>query len=388
MEYPTTKEQKQVKEVIENRNITVIEKAKRIYKLDKAKGKNTTQYTQMIDEKTEESNVINNETGEIERKQEATGEIKSKSKKLKKTLDNAESIGKNIIKEHKTKEAITKLKSMGFSNAEVKALLDRHDIEDLIDKVEDLENSFRSVIPDLENRLSKYKTKEKVESKGNRINGYKRLNDYSKVTENIEDFVTIAKHDLDEMRIPYKVDRKRSGTVVLLRDVSGSMTGGEIGKLARDITVTLIKLAQKNQHRIAVLDFHSDIEIVKDSKGKVLTNEYNTILIDSMKFKRGYSTCLARALNYIDELIVKEKVDNIPINIFIITDSYVDFDEEQSKMKNAKKLNMVGLWCDVDDDDETDRDFAKTIEVNKGKLYHINKVKDKIVSTLHKEYTK
>jgi Mg-chelatase subunit ChlD len=375
MEYPQTKEQSFVKSVIENRNLSVIEKAKRIYKADKSKGKNITELTIIIDQKND---------------REGRGRVKGKKRgknegKIKKAIEKSESIGKRIIKENKRKLAIEKLKSMGFSNEEINELLEKHDISDIISKVDYLEDSFKSVIPDLENRLSKQRTKEKIESKGQRINGYKRLNDYSKVTENIEDFITTSKHDIDDMRIPYKVDRKRSGTVVLLRDTSGSMTEETIGKMARDITITLIKLAQKNRHKVAVIDFHSVVQPIEDSKGNVLTTQYNRLMLESMSFKSGYSTRLAHALHYVDKLIKENNLKDIPINIFIITDSYVDYNEDLSKLKNAKKVNMVGLWLDVDSD-IIDDNLESTIKANNGKVYHINRIKDKLVTVLHKEY--
>jgi Mg-chelatase subunit ChlD len=394
MTYPITDEQKKVKEIIENRNISMNEKAKRVNDLLKKNPQNQKQeivcMTGLIipDKKKEDDGKG--------KKKKSDGKGKSKGKNDKSPLpQKAKSIKREVNK--KGQDAVIKqeLTSMGFSDAEITELLEKEDRDELLTKVENLKDSFKNMLPTLEESYSREKTKEKLDSKGHRFNGYHKMRDIREVTDNVEDLVTIGQYDLNEIHVPTNVDRKRVGMLIVLRDVSGSIGQGKLAKKVRDVTVGLIQMAQKNGHRIGVVDFHSDVEPITDAIGKCLTRDYKKLLLDSMLFKFGYSTRLDKAFNYVNKVIESEKLADIPLNLFIITDGEVDYNDIQFK---ARKVKVTGLVCqDYFNEEKTAKEptdighvsnnFLRVIERFKGKLYEITADREKLFTHLLKDYS-
>lgn len=377
LNYQFTNEQKGVKKIIEDRNIGILEKVEKISKIVKrGKQKMPTEITGLI-------------LGSDE-----NGKGKGKGKKDK-SIKNAKSIRKQVEKRGEEGEIAEKLSNMGFSNAEIKALLDRENKEDLLEKIGHLDKSFNTILPSIEEANTKEKTNERTHSKGYRLNGYHKIRDITEVTENVEDLVTIGKYDFNDIHIPTKIDRKQVGIVIILRDVSGSIGGGNLAKLVRDTTVGIIQLAKRKSHRIGVVDFHSDVEPIRDSNREILTREYNTLMLDSMKFKYGYSTRLSKALDFINNLVKEKNMQGIPINIFIVSDGYVD---ETGKFDFvSKRVNLIGIWCrkfygDKEDDalptdiENVDRDFIELFKNNDGKIYQIARNSGKLLMLLMKDY--
>jgi Mg-chelatase subunit ChlD len=393
MTYPITEEQKKVKEIIESRNIDIREKVKRINDLLKKNPQNQKKeivcVTGLIipDKKKE---------GDGKGKDKQTGKGKGKGKKEKSPLpQNAKSIKWEVNKKGAETAIRQELANMGFSDAEITDLLEKEDRDELLTKVENLKDSFKNMLPTLEESYSREKTKEKLDSKGHRFNGYHKMRDIREVTDNVEDLVTVGKYDLNEILVPTNVDRKRVGMLIVLRDVSGSIGQGKLAKKVRDVTVGLIQMAQKNGHRIGVVDFHSDVEPITDTSGKCLTRDYKKLLLDSMLFKFGYSTRLDKAFNYINKVIESEKLADIPLNLFIITDGQVENNDIQLK---AKKVKVTGLLCQEyyrEENENTEptklehvsTSFTNVIERFKGKLYEITADREKLFTHLLKDYS-
>lgn len=371
LSYPTTNIQKKVKSIIEDRNITVVEKVIKLIKATqdkkgkgKGKGIKVSKITVIIEgSDNEDDNGKNND----------------KSKKVK-----AVRIKHDIEQEHGKNELINKLKSIGFSEEEIMQVLKRENISDEIDKIQYLEDSLKDIVPNLDNERSKQKTREKCKNGGYRINGYKRLSDISDITKNIEDMATIGKYDINDIRIPYKISRMARCNMLILRDTSASINCSPINKMVRDITVTLIKMAKKNRYKIGIVDFHSHVEPIYDKSGNILTDNYNMLLLDSMDFKLGSSTRLTEAIKFVnDEIIGKNK--DIPLNVFIITDGEVNY--EEGVKFNGNNIVVRGICTLKNDDSEIHPHFRNTvIKDNKGKIYKVyHSTINKLITELVKD---
>jgi len=372
LSYPETDFQKQVKKIVENRNYSIVKKYKEIEKLlkkrfkDYGKGKGKFSFTEHgIGEPTEE-----------DKKEEGKG------KKSKVKIRNKRSIKREIEDEHKKQEVKDRLKHIGgFSDEEVNYLIEKHNVDDLIMMCERLEETLKHILPDINMYDSKQKTRERLKSFGFRLNGYRRIRDISEVVNNVEDLVTIGKYDINGINIPLRIKRKTKGTIIILRDVSGSVSDEPLSRWIRDLTVSLIMFARKKGYRIGVCDFSSNVYPIRDRKGKFLTDDYKILMIESMLFKYGWSTLLSKALRFVNEEIKKEGLDKTNVNIIIITDSYVD-NCDDVKIETKKKVNMIGLWCD-EYAEKPDDEFMKLIKRYEGKIYKINQVKDKLVATFY-----
>jgi hypothetical protein len=378
MEYPTTKEQKKVKKIIENRNLDVIQKISKLAKdkklnqpqgQGKGKAPSKTLITEMIADDSESDNKSKKE------KPEQKKETKAKGVRIKREIE----------KENQKNELVERLSNLGLNIEEINEVLQRKDVSDIVAKIECLENSMKDILPNLELEMSKEKTNERSKDVGHRINGYKRINDFSDLSRNVEDMVTVGEFDMEEVRIPYNIDRKCKGNILIIRDVSGSVSSPPMDKLVRDVTVSLIQIARKKQHKVGVVDFHSKVEPIYDKNKQILTSNYNVLLLDSMKFKMGYSTLLSKAIEFINEEIVK-KNPSIPLNVFIITDSMVDYDEDNMKIKG--KTNVVGLWVTEKDEEKyLCKTFERIIKENNGKLFMISEEsKDAMLTKLIRNF--
>jgi len=370
MEYPDTKEQKMVKRVIEDRNLTVIEKVKKLAKSRKLNP-------------PKQSKTVMSKNGKLKypSKTPITEMLESKNNNKNKTK--ALSIINDIENKRKENHIRKKLSRFGLSLAEIDAVLKRYSGKELVKNIKALDNVMTNILPNMEHEASIEKTKKKSKDRGSRINGYKRMTDVTDVTKNVEDFVTVGEYDLNEVRIPYKIDRKCKGNVVIVRDVSGSVSVEPVATIVRDVTVSLIQLAKKKQHKVCVLDFHSEVEPIRDSKNNLLTSEYNLLLFDSMQLKQGYTTRLNKAIEFINENIVK---DNIPLNVFIVSDGFTG---KTDCLIKGNKINLVGIIVSEVDDEKMISGFEKTIQANKGKIYMIRNNNEKeLISKLAKDFSR
>jgi hypothetical protein len=380
LSYPTTEEQKKVKEIIENRQLTITEKVERIDKMMKKKeGLMGTAITGLILPDVDDENGNSRKAGKKKKgKPEKMPDGKNKG------LEKAKSIKKAIEKAGIEGEIREKLASMSFSDEEINELLQKSDKEELLEKIEHLENSFNKIIPSIEETFNREKSNERIHSRGYRLNGYHKLRDITEVTENVEDLVTLGKYDMNGIEIPTKIDRKNAGIVIILRDVSGSIGDGDLAKIVRDTTVGLIQIAKRKNHKIAVIDFHSQVEPIFDSKNEILTKEYNKIMLESMLFKNGYSTLLTKALEFVNKLVTDKNMIEVPINLFIISDSYVDETGKYNFV--SKRVNLVGIWCKEEYQESADRNFVALLKSNNGKLYCISKNSEQVIMELIKDY--
>jgi len=380
LEYQFTELQKEVNKIIRDRSLNIVEKYLKIkdlldkQKQEQGEGEQSKQqsgkaYTEVIIDDSDQDQ-------ENEQGQDSKQQRKVNAKKLR---EDSRSIKDEIEKKAKEIKIKEKLKELGFSDEEIDILCEQYDVDELIMMIENLEKSLDNVLPDLNSKNGETKTREYIRSRGYRFNGYRKMRDYDEIIENPEDLVTIGKFDLEEIRIPVKIRRKTKSIIVILRDVSGSVSSEPLARIIRDVTVTLIKIAQRRQYKVAVIDFHSTVEPIRDKNNEVITDDYNIILLKSMKFKSGWSTCLSKALKFVEEELVNKKLENNNVNIFIVTDSYVDC--SNVKFEKVKAVNMVGLWCK--ESDYISENFIQLIKNFKGKIYSIQQIQDKLVTELY-----
>ncbi|RKZ09931.1 hypothetical protein DRQ25_04705 [Candidatus Fermentibacteria bacterium] len=389
-EFQETEVQRGAKEIMSDRTIPVVEKYRRIYALLEEKGQidedgEVGEGLQSITDVVggvgggERDEGIGNGEGGGEKPSGEGGDSVSEASSLD---EESTSIKGDIENKAKEKNIMSKLEGLGFSDAEINTLIEEKDVDDLLMIIEHLEKSFSRVLPDLYSREGKEKTREHIRGKGNRMNGFRKMRDIDEITENPEDLITVGQYDLEEIRIPQKVRRKNKSIVFILRDVSGSVSSEPLSRIMRDTTVAIIEIAKKRGCQIAVMDFSTDTHPIKDSRGKILTKEYGTILAKSMLFKTGTSTILSKALKRTDQIIEEEKQKENNINIFIITDSYID-NCNKTEM-TAKKINMVGL-CKYGVFG-VDENLTNLVKKFRGEIYSLDAVEDKLVATLYDSF--
>ena len=381
VEYPQTDEQKFVKKIIEDRSLSIVEKVSKLAKNRKLNQQNSpskTQITQLIGGDTPQKQG-KKKSGKKKGSQKSIGKGKQ-NKQPQPNLSKGIKIKKKIQDKNKENEIISEMKSLGFSMEETDMALKKIDKNDIVDAIYNLKESFNTVLPNFEHEMSRQKTNALSKDIGNRMNGYRRLNDVSDLTKNVEDMVTVGQYDINEVRIPFRVDRKCKANVLVVRDTSGSVCSPPIDKMVRDITVALIQIAKKNRHKVGVIDFHSSVDAFRDKKNNIITTDYNPLLLESMLFKQGYSTRIDLAIDFINKKIV-EKHKDIPLNVFIVTDGC--FHDVEQTIK-AKKVNVVGFQVDSSYGYKA---FPKLIEKHKGKMFNVKKENhNELVSKLIKDY--
>ena len=379
-----------VREVIADRTLSLHEKYKRVHKILDDKGKigedgnpkGMPGISDMVRPGEGEGDGSEGdkegEGGESEGEGEGKGEGKGKDGGLD---SKSQSVKGKIDEKGEENKVREQLRAMGFSDKETDALIEERSVDDIVEMIEHLTKSFDRVLPDLYEKNGRERVREHIRSAGDRLNGYRKIRDMDEITQNIEDFVTVGEYDLDEIRIPVKIKRKSKSIVFIIRDVSGSVSSEPLDRIMRDATVALIKIAQQRKYRVAVMDFSTQVNPLRDSRGKVLTNEYNILLAKSMLFKTGSSTILTKALAKVDEVIEDEELRKNNVNVFIITDSLVD-DCSKAKIE-ANKVKMVGLWAK---EGRIVDNFTDLVKRFKGKIYEIEDVEDKLVATLYDEF--
>lgn len=392
VEYPISELQQKVKKIVENRGITIIHKYKKIKDLldkeeEKGGGKFGTDnpLTVLIFEPEDKKNKKGKGKGKGKQKSKKGKQPKPQPKKSlsDKLNDKSVSIKEDIEAESKLNEIKNLMASLGFSDEEIDYLCKKFSTKEIIKNVENLYKSFNQIIPELVSRESREKTRNHIKSKGNRINGYHKIRSLDEIVENPEDLMTIGKFDIEEIRIPTKIKRKTKGLIVLLRDVSGSVSSPPLDKTLMDTTTTLVRLAKDRQHRVGVLDFHSKVEPIKDRRGEILTTDYNIVLFESMKMKHGYSTVLTKALEKVNDIVKEKKLEDDNLNLFIITDSYVDLYEDTEFEFVSKKVNLVGIWCRESGwGSNIDENFEKFIRKHNGKIFRVEQFKDRLVANI------
>jgi len=415
--YPTTELQKAIQKVIENRDYNFRKKYNEINKLLKKYKK----------EKEQEEELIigiggSKGKGKTKKKGKSSGKGKKESKKKKKVgttityildLNNLDdkkkvkgkkkkkfknkiklpkkakqvSIKGKIIEKHGEVNIQEKLKALGLSIDEIDHLCEKYPSHKLVSIVENLEKTLSGILPSINFTSGREKTKERIKGRGHRLNGFRKMRDISEVVENIEELTMLGKHSLNDIYVPLKIRRRTRNTIVILRDVSGSVSSNPLNKMIRDITVSLVLLAKKKQFRIGVIDFHSKVEPIRDRKGKVLSLDYNIIMAKSMLFKSGYSTLLSKALKFVNDTVKEQHLENDNLNLLIITDSYIDSESMNVKFSTKKNVNVSGLWCD--EHDSISETFRKFMEVNKGKIYRIREDQEKntLITDLFKDFS-
>lgn len=405
MEYPQTDVQKQIKKIVSSRRLSLMKKYKLIWKLlDK---NNMIKKTRVCvlgenfsDDDMEGEKQEGDQSGQDGDEKEGQGKDKKEKdskkdkkgkmgkgkgqkkgqKRSKRLKAKSISIKRDIKQQRKISKIKETMKSMGFSDEDIAESLKRYSVIDLIENIKNLDSSLRDVLPNLQKSESKEKTRQYTTSKGHRLNGYHKLKDFSEVSENVEDLMTIGQYDINELRIPTKIRRHTKGTIFIVRDCSGSVSSHPLCKYVRDSTVTLIKIAKSKGHNIAVMDFSSNVEEIKDKKGKVVTADYNFIMLESMAFREGSSTIMSKAIKRVNELIKENKIENENINVVIVSDSYVDHCKEKLL---GKRVNLVSLWVKEGYySDHPNSNFTEFTKLNNGKMFKIEKIKNELTASL------
>jgi len=402
LSYPHTPQQKLVKKIIENRDLSVVEK---VIKLAKNRKMNEPQ------KKGGQSKDDNKKERGNKGEGKGNGKPKEKGKQGRKAItfldtesdsesdefeDNepegnpqqqkAVRVKARVIEEDDKRQIGERLQVLGLSTEEIGFFLTKRDCGETIVKINNLEESFKNIMPQLDSLFGKEKTMERTKNIGLRMNGFKRIKDVSEITQNVEDMVTVGEYDINEIRVPYHIDRKTKGNMIILRDVSGSVSQPPFDKLMRDITVTLISLAKEKHHNVGVIDFHTFVEPIFDNKRNILTDKYNILLLESMGLKWGSSTLLSKAIEYVNTEIFP-KYPETKFTIFIVTDGIVDFNshiESQCRFMSKEKVDVRGI---VVGRGNVHTYFEDLMGLNKGKIYKIDFSNEKqITAELLKDF--
>lgn len=220
------------------------------------------------------------------------------------------------------------------------------------------------------------------EKSGSRLNGVRPIRDIHEVTENVEQLATDGRFDLEGVRIDKKVKRRQKGYVFIIRDVSGSICDEHVSKVVRDSTMYLIGECKKAKHKVCVIDFNTDSYAIVDKKGKEVTDEHEELLCKSTYLKAGGGTELGVAIDRMNSIIKKNGLEDIPINIYIITDSGIsDYHrfrggkvEHISKVKiQHNKYNLNGLVYNesIGSKHDVDEAFRRFMKANHGRTFFI-----------------
>lgn len=421
MEYPKTKMQKEIKKIISNRSKTLLTKAKLIDKLlkdnnygqpqpgdgppqdgkgKKGKGNCSGQGTPSKDQKKGSEGSQNDPdegTGSASTGNEppepivitkVIGNDKEQVKWLKDQLDknHIESLSEKILEEHEYRELQKKLQRHGISAGNTKDIVNY--FKDNTQNAKAEINNLNQCLKDMLGFDSGFlkKLKEPSPRIGYRINGYRKARDIQEMAQSIESLITDGLVDINDVRVPDLINRKRKGLMVIIRDVSGSVLQKPVDQVVRDATMILISQAKKEKHRVAVLDFAIGAYFIPDHQGKNLTENHENLLCKSAFLKGGGGTHLCDAIKELNELIDQEKLHNTPINVFVITDSFIhddfDYDEEAKACKiNHTNLKLTGIVYNRGNC--ANPDFNKFIELHNGKNFFIElSVDKKLISGL------
>jgi Mg-chelatase subunit ChlD len=175
-----------------------------------------------------------------------------------------------------------------------------------------------------------------------------------------------------------KITRKQKGIVVIIRDISGSVCEYPTDRVVRDATLFLISECKKAKHRMSLIDFASYSNQVPDKSGNILTTEYDNIMLKSSFLKGGGSTRIQYAIKRLNDMIAKENLSNIPLNIYVITDTFISNIYGENELKiNHPKFNLTTIAYNNSERHLITKDYNRFNRMNNGKIFFIELSPDK-----------
>lgn len=383
METPKTKLQKEIQKIVLDRSITLLEKVKLLSKLLKdykppqlpgsgegegdkvpSEGSPNDSDSPSKDDKTEEKDdqiVITKIIGDDPEDREWL------ENQLKK--NNSESIKEEIDEEKEYRELQKRIQRHGIKAGTAKDVINYYkDNGNPLQNIKALDRCLKDMLGFDSGFLKKLKeTSPKI---GHRMNGYRKARDIQEMSQSIESLVTDGLVDINDVRVPDLIHRKRKGIMIILRDVSGSVLHRPVDRVVRDATMFLISQAKKEKHRLAVIDFECEAHPIPDENGNVLTDSHQNILLKSVHLKGGGGTNLESAIEELNRLIEKHNLKDTPINVYVITDSFISALPFYGDTIEANKFTLTGIVYNTNNQHVSYR-FKNFIDSNGGKLFFI-----------------
>jgi Mg-chelatase subunit ChlD len=267
---------------------------------------------------------------------------------------------------------------------EARKMVKQRDIQQLKQHIDTLDNVLEDVIPSLESAREGPDGSRNGRPGGEEFDGYRAPVDATEMAGSPVDLLTIGRVSREEVKVERRSHtRSRSGVVFILRDTSGSMVMGEKAKLARDATVSLIKTAQKYDHKVGVIDFAGNaIPHYSDGGQQIISRDYHEFMVESMELKSGGGTDLDAALSAVNSIINARDLHSVPINIYVITDSEIPPVEEEI-VSDDPKLNTV--W--THSQSHLHRSMRELTERYGGDIYRLrNTGKDELLAEIYEQY--
>lgn len=414
MEQPKTKLQKDIKKIVSNRSKTFMQKAKIISKLlddnnypnnpqpgdgqpQKGNGKSNKgngqgQGSPSKGNKNSSEATLNdpNKGNEQSNSNDSIvitkiiGDSKEDREWLEKQLKecHSESLTHKIEEEKEYRNLQQQIQKHGISAGNTKDVINYFkDNGWVVDNVKALNRCLKDMLGFDSGFLKKLKeTSPRI---GYRMNGYRRARDIQETAQSIESLITDGIIDINDVRVPDLISRKRKGIMIIIRDVSGSVLRPPVDRVVRDATMVLIAQAKKEKHKVAVLDFAVGAEFIPDHLGKPLTENHENLLCKSVYLKGGGGTQLEDAITALNKLIDTEHLKDTPINIYVITDSFIDGYDAHAMKINANKFTLTGIVYNDRSGDFVYDPFKHFIQLNEGKSFFIElSVDKKLISGL------
>ncbi|MGD9381202.1 MAG: hypothetical protein PVI03_02045 [Candidatus Thorarchaeota archaeon] len=397
---PKNEFQEKVKAIIENRGRGVVWKAKEIDKLWKKEGP---KHGQGKCKNCNGTGKTKGKDGKPEKCKECDGKGQKGGRKLTVVVVDNEQMEKLAGKHHKVKDITKKIEG----EAELKELQEKVEragisagtiqetvryFERIGDPIGNMEELAQSLVDMMKFDSGFLKSTTSEEKTGSRLNGIRPMRDIHEVTENVEQLVTEGKYDIESIKIPRKIKRKQKGYAFIIRDVSGSISFSDVSKVVRDATMFILSECKKAKHKVCVIDFDTDTYTLTDRDGNEISERHEELLCKSSYLKVGGGTNLGVAIDKLNILIEKEKLRDIPINVYVITDSEItryhrirnEFDREDGKtvgMKDMRvrhnKFTLTGLVYNTSDRGgsgsrlHVDPEFKGFIRNNGGRTFFI-----------------
>lgn len=243
-------------------------------------------------------------------------------------------ITEKIEDEAELKKLEEKVKRAGISAGTVSETVRYFKREgDPIEQMEELVESLKDMMKFDSGFLKSTVSEEKT---GSRLNGVRPIRDIHEVTENVEHLVTDGKYDIESIKIPRKIKRKLKGYAFIIRDVSGSIAMEDVSKVVRDSTMFILSECKKAKHKVCVIDFDTNTYTMTDRDGQEITERHEEILCKSSYLKVGGGTDLGVAIDKLNIMVKENKLMDIPINVYVITDSEI---QKYHSVRNPKDKN-------------------------------------------------
>lgn len=394
LEHCKTDEHRKIKRVIEDRGLSVTQKAIEVDKILRKGDKGCSGNGQVSQKGQPVNGDGQGSTSQGEQKEQKQGEpdkttvvvgiAKGDDDFLEDDYEDGRvnDITSEVVEEAEYQEMARKVQKAGGLNAGT-----ARDVVKYYKDKAGFSGSAKALLKKLEEALKEMKgiddgfmkDKRAFDKFGTRINGYRNYRDVGELLSNPEGVVIDGEVDINSVKVLDKVKRKTKGIMFILRDVSGSICSSPTDKVVRDATMFLISEAKRKKHRACVIDFAYGTSVIWDSKERAVTDEWEGLLCKSAMLKSGGGTSLTSAIKRLNAVIEDEQISrDIPITVFVITDTRIEHFGSSipgAAMIRHNKVNVVGLI--YTDGCGADYDFVNWFKFHKGKMFEIKLSADK-----------